>query len=134
MGVNPDFTQSWKGKWSDPRVVAAFTERYLAGGDLADVGREFGLTVWSVRDRVKQMGLSRRVSQYQRQPRNDPRTGRDGPALRRCLNCGNNFNSSGFGHRICPSCKNVVSRNSGGFDEMTVTFPQSRSPSITGSR
>jgi len=134
MGVNPDFTQSWKGKWSDPRVVAAFTERSLARLDLADVGREFGLTVCSVKDRVKQMGISRRVSQSQRQPRNDPRTGRDGPALRRCLNCGNNFNSSGFGHRICGLCKNVVNSYRGGFDDITVTFPQARSPMITGSR
>ena len=74
------------------------------------------------------------VTSYQRRPGNDNPPRGDGPALRRCLNCGNNFNSSGFGHRICGLCKNVVNSYRGGFDDITVTFPQARSPMITGSR
>jgi len=33
------------------------------------------------------------------------RSTRDVPAIRKCLTCGTEFESGGFGERICRSCK-----------------------------
>ena len=32
----------------------------------------------------------------------------DVPATRACLSCSTMFASEGFGHRVCPRCKNTV--------------------------
>jgi len=104
------FDRPWLGKWRDPAVIARFTKMWMDDALLCEIGDAFGLANLSaISARARSLGLERR--QQRRMPYRKATT-----TPRKCLGCGRDFPSEGFGHRRCDPCKRLETEH-GGFEE-----------------
>ena len=106
-----DFTAQWHGKWSHAGVIARFEADWSGGVAVYRMAATFGLAQsQSIYNKARDLGLPWRRKMAKRvrwRPTKDEGAwgqGGGGRRRRRCLTCGGDFMSAGFGNRACRPC------------------------------